>query len=93
MHGDATDRNDVEEVVVTERVDDGADGPSSDGHALTSHASTAVHQHNDILRRRSRLDVPAQMTRGQWVKASRPIRSIVFINTCIYYIGPIQFIS
>jgi len=52
--------DDVEEVIVTERVDDPLDGRLGDLHAKTLHAAARVDQDHHVLRRRRRLDVPAR---------------------------------
>lgn len=59
-------RNDVEEVVVAQRVQDGGDGLPGDGQPEAFHAPTHVHQDDDVLWRRGGLDVPESGGEQPW---------------------------
>lgn len=53
-----THRDDVEEVVISQRVQDGGDGLSGDGQPEALHAAAHVHKDHHILGGRGGLDVP-----------------------------------
>jgi len=54
----AAHRDDVEEVVIAQRVQDGGDGLPGDGEPQALHAATDVHQDHHVLRGGGRLNVP-----------------------------------
>lgn len=58
-HGD-----DVDKVVLPQRVQDGVDGVFGDGHLQALHAAADVHHDDDVFGRRGRLDVPAAGREG-----------------------------
>ncbi len=66
-----THPEDVEEVVVAERVEDLLDGRLGDLHALPRHGARRVQQDDDVLRERRRLDVPASRGRRERVRVER----------------------
>ena len=51
--------DDVDEVVLPQRVQDGVDGVFGDGHLQPLHAAADVHHDDDVLGGRGGLDVPA----------------------------------
>lgn len=54
--------DDVDKVVLSQRVQDGVDGVFGDGHLQPLHAAADVHHDDDVLGRRGGLDVPARRT-------------------------------
>lgn len=56
-HGD-----DVDEVVLSQRIQDGVDGVFGDGHLQSLHAAADVHHDDDVFGRRGCLDVPEHIT-------------------------------
>lgn len=51
-------RNDINKVVLSQRVQDGGDGMFGDSHPQPLHAATRVYQNHDVLGRSSSLYVP-----------------------------------
>lgn len=55
-----THRDDVEEVVVSERVQYGGDRLPGDGQPQALHAATHIHQDHHVFGGRRRLNVPGE---------------------------------
>lgn len=56
--------NDVEEVIVPQRVQDGRDCLFGDSQSEAFHAAAHVHEDHHVFRGRRRLDVPALQTQS-----------------------------
>lgn len=50
--------DDVDEVVLSQRVQDGVNGVFGDGHLQSLHAAADIHHDDDVFGRRGCLDVP-----------------------------------
>lgn len=54
--------DDIDEVVLSQCVQDGVDGVFGDGHLQSLHAAADVHHDDDVFGRRGCLDVPEHST-------------------------------
>ena len=77
MNGRRVYRDDVHEVVLPQRVQDGGDRVLGDGHPQPLHAAACVHHDHDVLRGGGGLYVPLAEGEGQVGSGIAGVRTTV----------------
>lgn len=75
--------DDVDKVILPQRVQDGVDGVSSDGHLQTLHAATDVHHNDDVLGRGGCLDVPSRVEENTTIIFTRYTQTWPVTKCCV----------